>query len=157
MEGFKSLNQQIPIQKLKVRLNTNKYESELQVRPDDIDMFSHAHSSRYIDYVLAARYDQMERCYGMGMEEFLKNGFGWVISETHMEFKRPLKMGEFIIVTTQLEHFERHTAKVTFEILKKESRKLSCNGWFLYTMINMQTGRAEALPQWIIDRYSLPE
>jgi len=35
----------------------SKFETEMQVRPDDIDLFQHVHSSRYMDYVLAARYD----------------------------------------------------------------------------------------------------
>lgn len=140
-----------------MRLNTNKYESELHVRPDDIDMFQHVHSSKYIDYVLAARYDQMARCYGMGMEEFLQNGLGWVITSTYMEYKRPLKMGEYFIVRTQLVEFEKHTAKVEFEILKKEGMKQSCTGYFSYTMIDLETGRAKQLPEWIIERYSLPE
>ena len=57
----------------------SKFESEMQVRPDDIDMNRHVHNSRYFDYVLAARYDQMARCYGMPMEEFIRHGFGWVV------------------------------------------------------------------------------
>ena len=41
------------------QLVRSKFESEMQVRPDDIDMYQHVHSSRYMDYVLAARFDQM--------------------------------------------------------------------------------------------------
>ena len=50
-------------------INTGIYTTRLQVRPDDIDMFGHVHSSRYMDYVLAARFEQMERCYQMSMPE----------------------------------------------------------------------------------------
>jgi acyl-CoA thioesterase FadM len=39
-------------------MSGRKFETELQVRPDDIDMNQHVHGSRYMDYVLAARYDQ---------------------------------------------------------------------------------------------------
>ena len=31
------------------------FATEMQVRPDDIDMHRHVHNSRYLDYVLAAR------------------------------------------------------------------------------------------------------
>ena len=62
---------------MEVPLGKSRFETELQVRPDDIDMNQHVHASRYLDYVLAARYDQMERCYGMSMEEFVRAGFGW--------------------------------------------------------------------------------
>ena len=43
----------------------SRFETEMPVRPDDIDMNQHVHNSRYFDYVLAARYDQMARCYRM--------------------------------------------------------------------------------------------
>ena len=55
------------------------FERTLKVRPDDIDMFNHVHNSKYFDYVLAARYDQMEQFYKMPMESFLESGFGWVV------------------------------------------------------------------------------
>jgi hypothetical protein len=68
-----------------------KFQTELQVRPDDIDMNQHVHSSRYFDYVLAARYDQMSRCYGMGMDEFLKLDFGWVVKDCPPRFQTAAK------------------------------------------------------------------
>lgn len=86
-----------------MHLQRTRFETELQVRPDDIDMFRHVHSSRYLDYVLAARFDQMERCYGVSMEEFLKLGFGWVVKTAHFEYKRPLVMGEHFTVRTWVE------------------------------------------------------
>jgi acyl-CoA thioester hydrolase/thioesterase-3 len=68
----------------------SRFETELQVRPDDIDMYQHVHSSRYMDYVLAARFEQMDRCYKMPMSEFQKLGFGWFLAGTEMRFRRPL-------------------------------------------------------------------
>ena len=35
----------------------SKFETELAVRPDDIDLYQHVHSTRYLDYVLAARFE----------------------------------------------------------------------------------------------------
>lgn len=131
-----------------------KFETEMQVRPDDLDMNAHVHSSRYLDYVLAARYDQMERCYKMPMEEFLAHGFGWVVRTAHVEFKRPLGLGEWFIVRTWIEELARHTVKVHFEIVKKTG-KLASDGHFFYTMINVKTGRAEKIPDWIVAKYSI--
>ena len=75
-------------------MGKTRFVTELQVRPDDIDMNHHVHASRYSDYVLAARYDQMARCYGMGMEEFIKIGLGWFVRTWHIEYKRPLRLGD---------------------------------------------------------------
>ena len=61
------------------------FESELQVRPDDIDMNGHVHNSKYLDYVLAARFDQMERCYKMSMGEFLERGLSWYVRAAYIK------------------------------------------------------------------------
>jgi acyl-CoA thioester hydrolase/thioesterase-3 len=136
-------------------LGKSKFETELQVRPDDIDMNQHVHASRYMDYVLAARYDQMSRCYKMSMEEFIKAGFGWYVRTTHIEFKRPLGLGEFFVVRTWVEDFFKDGVEVRFEIFKRQTGKLCCDGYCRYTMIDLQTGRAKAIPDWIAQKYAV--
>ena len=133
----------------------SKFESELQVRPDDIDMNQHVRNSRYCDYVLAARYDQMSRCYKMPMEEFLKHGFGWVVRRAFIEYKRPLGLGDWFIVRTWIHEIVDDGVQVHFEIIKKSTGKLSCDGYFDYTMVNTKTGRAESIPDWIKQKYSI--
>jgi acyl-CoA thioester hydrolase/thioesterase-3 len=132
-----------------------KFQTQLEVRPDDIDMNQHVHNSRYFDYVLAARYDQMRRCYGMAMEEFVKLGFGWVVKVAHVAFKRPLNLGDTIMVTTWIEEMFHDGVRVQFEIARKANGKLCCDGYFDYTMINLGTGRAEALPDAIREKYAV--
>ena len=63
---------------LRMTLGRTRFETALSVRPDDIDMNQHVHASRYHDYVLAARYDQMARCYQMAMEEKCKEHKFWM-------------------------------------------------------------------------------
>ena len=137
------------------KLGRTKFQTELQVRPDDIDMNQHVHNSRYFDYVLAARYDQMGRCYGMPMEEFVKLGFGWVVKLAHVEFKRPLNLGDTILVTTWVEEMPKDGVKVQFAITRKSNGKLCCDGYFDYTMVNLSSGRAEAIPEAIREKYAI--
>lgn len=133
----------------------SKFETELQVRPDDIDMYQHVHSSRYMDYVLAARFDQMERCYKMPMSEFQKRGFGWFMAGTHMNFKRPLGLGDRFIVRTWIEKFTLIGVKVQFQIERLPDRKLSSDGWFDYVMVSLETARAVRLPEDIRAKYGI--
>ncbi len=97
------------------------YETELRVRPDDIDMYNHVHHSKYMDYVMAARYDQMERFYGMGMEKFLERGYGWLVRSVYMDYKRALKMNDYFLVRTGIKTIDEKKCKVHFEILNKLS------------------------------------
>lgn len=132
-----------------------KFETELQVRPDDIDMYQHVHSSRYMDYVLAARFEQMERCYKMPMAEFQKRGYGWFMAATQMNFKRPLGLGNRFIVRTWIEQFTLIGVKVGFQIERLPERKLSCDGWFDYVLVSIETARAVRLPDDIRAQYAI--
>jgi YbgC/YbaW family acyl-CoA thioester hydrolase len=132
-----------------------RFETELQVRPDDIDMNQHVHASRYQDYVLAARYDQMARCYGMSMEDFTKAGFAWFVKTAHVEYKRALGLGDWFLVRTWVEDIARADVKVCFQILRKTTGKLCSDGWFDYTLVNLQTGRMEIIPDWIAAKYAV--
>jgi len=131
------------------------FESELRVRPDDIDMNNHVHNAKYLDYVLAARYDQMERCYHMSMEDFLDRGLNWVVKACAIEFKRPLVLGDVLIVRTGIASVGTTGARVQFEIVKKASGKLAASGYFDYTMVKSATGRAEKIPADIKEKYSV--
>jgi YbgC/YbaW family acyl-CoA thioester hydrolase len=139
-------------------LGRTRFATDLDVRPDDIDMFQHVHSSRYLDYVLAARFDQMARCYGMAMEEFLRIGLAWYQRSAHIEYKRPLRLGDRFTVTTWIEEMQRDTVRVDFEIRRHEGNqttKLACDGHCHYTLVNVATGRAELIPDWIASKYAV--
>ncbi len=133
----------------------SKFETELQVRPDDIDLYQHVHSSRYMDYVLAARFDQMERCYGMPMAEFQKLGYGWVIAATQQNFRRPLVMGDRMTVRCWIEKFTLIGLRLNFEIDRKADGKRACDGWFDYVMVSLDTGRPARIPDSIRRKYSI--
>lgn len=129
------------------------FESEIAVRPDDIDMNDHVHNSRFMDYVLAARFDQMRRCYKMPMEEFTAMGFSWVVKSCRIEYRRPLRLGDTALVRTRIVRAGGSTVVVAFDILRKESQKRSADGEFEYVLVSIATGRAAEIPQAVLEKY----
>jgi len=91
----------------------------------------------------------------MSMEEFLKAGCSWVVKTAHLEYKRPLGLADPMIVRTWIEEIFKDGVKVQFEIVKKKNKKVACEGWFDYKMIAIRTGRAETIPGWIVEKYSV--
>ena len=132
-----------------------RFETEMMPRPDDIDLFRHVHSSKYLDYLIAARFDQMERCYGMSMGEFLLRGLGWVVKVSHLEYKRPLGLGERFKVETWVEEIQGSDVEVRFEMMKSDSGKTACLGWCCFTLIGLQTGRPVPIPSDVLEKYSI--
>ncbi len=131
------------------------FETVLQVRPDDIDMNQHVHNSRYLDYVLAARYDQMERCYGMSMQAFLDRGFSWYVKVAHIEHKRGLVLGDKVRIRTRVGEVRRHGVKVVFEMLREGDGKEVAAGYCDYVMVNKDNGRPTAIPEDVVAKYSV--
>src|SRR4051794_26508395 len=118
-------------------------------------MFQHVHASRYQEYVLAARFEQMKRCYKMSMEEFLARGLGWWVQIAHLEYKRPLGLGESFMVKTWVHEVLENGVRVDFEISKLPNRKVSCAGYFTYALIDLKTRRAISVPADVLEKYTI--
>lgn len=131
------------------------FETDIIIRPDDIDMNNHVHNSKYLDYVQAARFVQMKNNYKMSMEEFHKMGLNWVASTAHIEFKRALKLGDNVSVRTQLKSYNGAQVTVNFWIIKKDSNKTAAEGYLVYTMISIDNGKPVRISEKIINRYSV--
>jgi YbgC/YbaW family acyl-CoA thioester hydrolase len=133
----------------------SKFETELAVRPDDIDLYQHVHSTRYLDYVLAARFDQMERCYGMSMQAFAARGLGWFMSSCTVHFRRALGLGDRMVVRCWIEYFTEMGCRLQFEIEKLPAGKRICDGQCDYALVTLASGRATAIPDDIRAKYSI--
>ena len=131
------------------------FETEHRVRPDDIDMYQHVHNSKYLDYVLAARYEQMDKFYGMSLESFLQQGFGWLVKSVQINYKRALTMGEYFTVRTGIATIDENGCRVNFSIINKNNGKVNADGWFDFVMIDMNTGKATKVSQEFIKHYSI--
>jgi YbgC/YbaW family acyl-CoA thioester hydrolase len=132
-----------------------KFDTEIMVRPSDIDINGHVHQSVYLDYVLFARFDQMKRCYKMPMEEFFKMGCSWATRCTYIEFQKPVFLGETVIVRTWVEEIKQKSVKVCFQILKKEAEQAAAEGYGVFVLINMKTGMPVSIPEIALNKYSI--
>ena len=130
------------------------FETEITIRPDDIDLNNHVHNAKYLDYVQAARYEQMKNNYKMPMEDFHKLGYNWVASSANIEWKRALLLDDKIVVKTQLDSIDGAQCKVNFWIVKKANNKIASEGNIIYTMISIKTGRPVRIPEDVIENYS---
>lgn len=133
----------------------SKFETELDVLPDDIDLYQHVHSTRYLDYVLAARFTQMKRDYGMSMEEFADRGLGWFMTSSTVNYKRPLGLGDRMVVRCWIETITPRGCRVNFEIDRLPERKRSCDGFCDYALIDLKSRRAITIPVDIREKYSI--
>jgi acyl-CoA thioesterase FadM len=83
-----------------------------------------------LDYMLAARFGQMDRRYGIPMAEFEKLGTECVIASAQMNFRYSLVLGDGMTVRCWIEKFSFIALRFQFEINRRLDDKRACDGWF---------------------------
>lgn len=65
-------------------------ESKTRVQYQDCDPFNHLNNSKYIDYIMAARTEQLLHEYDFNTSELAqKQGIGWVSAQTQISYFYP--------------------------------------------------------------------
>jgi acyl-CoA thioester hydrolase/thioesterase-3 len=95
----------------------------------------------------------MKKDYKVPMEEFIARGYSWVGSTVHIDYKRAAKLGDKLIVRTQVDSFSGAQVKVNFWMILKESEKVSTEGHAIYTLISNSNGRPMRIPEEITQKY----
>ena len=132
-----------------------KFETEITVRPHEIDWNRHVNQSVYLDYLLYARVDQMKRCYKMPIESFFKRGYSWITRSISIEYLKSVFMGETIIVRTWIDKLGKKSVTVKFQMLKKKDLSLATQGTGVYILIDAKTGQPVNIPDDIMEKYSV--
>lgn len=127
----------------------------MRVRPSELDYNGHVHQSAYLDYLLFARVDQMQRCYKMPIEEFFKRGLTWATKSITINYLKSLYMNEQFIVRTWIESLGEKSVGVSFEMLKASSRAVAAEGTSTYVLIDAKTGIPTGIPEDIKEKFSI--
>ena len=131
------------------------FETNITVRPDDIDVNGHVHFSKYLDYLLAARYEQMKNNYKMSMEEFLQRGYTWVATNINITYKRAIMLSDKVTVRAQIIDIKGAQVFLNFWILKGENKKVAAEGNSIFSMVSTTNGRPARIPQDVIEKYAV--
>ncbi|MFT3705269.1 MAG: acyl-CoA thioesterase [Agriterribacter sp.] len=78
-------------------------ESIMKIRFHDCDPFNHLNNSRYIDYIISARGDQLLDHYHLDIYQLARErGIGWATVQTQISYLVPALVGEEVRIQTRL-------------------------------------------------------
>lgn len=105
-------------------------ESKSVVHYHDCDPFNHLNNSRYIDYIVAARTEQLYKNYGVNTAELAKNqGIGWVAAQTQISYIFPASWMETVTIESRLIQFSEFSLLVEAFMWDEHKTKLKCVMW----------------------------
>jgi len=118
-----------------------------KIRFSDCDPFGHLNNSKYFDYMMNARETQLHEVYGFSLEDFYKQGTGWVITSHQIFYLSPAKFNEQVSIGTTLLAYTDSTLKVECVMSSQASSKIKAVLWTELACVNLATGKKQAHPR----------
>jgi thioesterase-3 len=119
-------------------------ESKSIIRFPDCDPFNHLNNSKYIDYFLNAREDQLSQHYNLDLYKFAaERGIGWVVSEHQIVYLKPAMLMESVVIQTRLISFSEKEVTVEFIMWNESKSSLKSILWTRFSHFNLATKKSE--------------
>ncbi len=117
-------------------------KTKVKVRFQDCDPFNHLNNSKYIDYFLNVREDQLAEHYNIHVFkdlEFL--GKSWVVTSNQINYIRPAHTLENVVIETQLIHFTNKIVVPEMKMWNENETELKAILWTKFIYFDVKNKR----------------
>ena len=121
----------------------NVLESTMKIRFHDCDPFNHLNNSRYLDYIMTARGDQILEHYNLDIYKLaLEKRIGWVTAQTQIAYLVPAFVNEDVIIQTKLLSYSDKTLLVEAFMFNQDRSVLKTIMWVKLVHVNILNGKS---------------
>ena len=118
-------------------------ESNMKIRFHDCDPFNHLNNSRYIDYIVTARGDQLIENYGFDIYKLAREkDLGWVSAQTQISYLSPAYLMEEVIIQTRLIGCTEKSLLLEAFMWDADKSNLKAVMWTKLVHFNLKTQRS---------------
>lgn len=118
-------------------------ESKSRIQYQDCDPFNHLNNSKYIDYIMAARTEQLLEHYDFNTSEVVaKQGIGWVAAQTQISYFHPASWMDLVTIETRLTRFSESSVVVEALMWDEHKTRLKAIMWSKLVHFDIKTQRS---------------
>ena len=115
-------------------------ESKVQARFPDCDPFNHLNNSKYLDYFINAREDQLIKFYDFDIHKMAKElGVAWVVAQTQIAYMVPVDVMEVVTIQTRLLSYSNKSLLLEGIMWNENKTQIKSVLWSHYVHYNLQT------------------
>ena len=93
--------------------------------------------------MLNAREDHLKQFHQLNLDEFYKQGLGWVVSSHELQYLRPANYNETVLIQSDLLEAGDTHLMVEVRMLDETRNTIKAVLWTKFTCVNIKTGRRE--------------
>ncbi|MTI87188.1 MAG: acyl-CoA thioesterase [Balneolaceae bacterium] len=114
-----------------------------KIRFQDCDPFNHLNNSKYIDYFINAREDQLIEYYDIDIYALaFKEGSGWVVGSNQIAYLNPANTMEAVLIESQLIQYSAKQLTVEMRMWNQEHNQLKSFLWVNFVHYNLKEKKA---------------
>lgn len=118
-------------------------ESQVKVRFPDCDPFNHLNNSKYIDYIINAREDQLLKNYDFDVYKIARETFNtWVVAQTQIAYLSSAELMELLTIQTSLISFNEKHLLVEAKMFNENKTQLKAVMWAKLTHYNLRNKKS---------------
>jgi acyl-CoA thioester hydrolase len=120
-------------------------EGKMKVRFHDCDPFNHLNNSKYIDYMITSRGDQLLEHYHLDIYKLaMEKAIGWVVAQTQISYFVPAFLMEEVTIKTQLNAFTEKSLLFEASMWNNEATELKAFMWTKLVHFDLQQKKSMA-------------
>jgi len=113
------------------------------VRFQDCDPYQHLNNTKYLEYFINAREDQVLDAYDLDIYNVaITQGIGWVTAQNQIAYIQAAVMKEKVEITSKIIQFAPRAMSVEFQMLNAETGQLKAFMWSKFVHIDMRTTKS---------------
>ncbi|WP_062060435.1 acyl-CoA thioesterase [Aquimarina longa] len=113
-------------------------ESKAKIRFQDCDPFNHLNNAAYINYMINAREDQIEKHYNLDIFKLAKTkGVSWVVGTNQIAYLKPVLLMENITIDSQLIKYHENQLHVEIRMWNHDKTELKAVLWSSFVHFNL--------------------
>lgn len=119
-----------------------------KIRFSDCDPLGHLNNVRYLDYMLNAREDHVEKFYGFTYEQYTKEtGCTWVTIQNEISYLKEVRYNTMVTITSKTIDIQDRTAKVEILMKSVDEKTIYAVLWINVIYFNVKTRKSERQPE----------
>ena len=119
-----------------------------KIRFSDCDPLGHLNNVRYLDYMLNAREDHVEKFYGFTYEQYTKEtGCTWVTIQNEISYLKEVRYNMMVTITSKTIEIQDRTAKVEILMKSEDEKTIYAVLWISVIYFNVKTRKSERQPE----------
>ena len=114
-------------------------KTKRKIRFQDCDPFNHLNNSKYLEYFINAREDQIAENYDLDIFKYMKEtGLSWVVASNQISYLKPASTMETVVIESQLIQYTANLLLVEMKMWNEQETELKAILWVKFIHYNIQ-------------------